>query len=127
MITALSILGAAGDVTITWDHADPVAVAKARAEVEALAKAGFSFFRVDGTPADPIAAGAGTLVVRKLTADELVGATAESDPAGDAPAIGAEGAAVEPAVEAPADPPKRRGRPPKADRKAIAVRPLAGG
>lgn len=118
MITRLSILDRSGDITITWDHADEAAREKARAEVARLASLGYSFFLVDGTPADAIASGAGTLIVRRLTADEVVDLPIEGVPGeteGESPAT------------VPADPPKRRGRPRKADRQAIAVRPLQGG
>lgn len=118
MRSELSILDRTGDLTITWDHADPVARVKARLEVQRLKAMGYTFFLVDGSPADEINAGQGTLVVRRIEAEEIVGP-------------------IGPGIEretAPADPPaepskKRRGRPPKvaADRNVVAVRPMAGG
>lgn len=114
MLTTLSVLDRSGDITLTWDHSDEAARENARKEVERLWKAGYSFFLADGSPVDAIAAGAGTLIVRRLDADEVVTPPApepESPPA-----------------EPPTDPPrKRRGRPSKADRHVVAVRPLAGG
>lgn len=116
MMTVLSILGSSGDITVTWDHNDPAAREKARQEVERLRAAGYSFFLADGTPADAVAAGAGTLLVRRLEPPEVIdpppspaAPTSESDP---------------PAADAA---PRRRGRPPKADRHVVAVRPIRGG
>jgi hypothetical protein len=123
VITTLSILNGQGDQTITWDHSDPQQVAEARQTVAALAASGYTFFLVDGSPADPVDLGKGTLIVRKLTAAELTEVPAP-EPAPPS----------EPAPEA-----KRRGRPRKvpaapdtpgpelAERQAVAVRPLRGG
>lgn len=122
MMTRLSILDRSGDITITWDHADEAAREKARAEVKRLASLGYAFFLVDGTPADAVATGAGTLIVRRLTAEEVVEPPAdESETESEASA-----AAPPPPIDAPTGP-KRRGRPRNADRQTIAVRPLAGG
>jgi hypothetical protein len=114
MISTLSVLDRSGDLTLTWDHSDEAARENARQEVERLWKAGYSFFLANGSPVDAVAAGAGTLIVRRLDAAEVVAETPPDEPS-------------EPA-EAPVDPPsKRRGRPPKADRHVVAVRPLSGG
>jgi hypothetical protein len=115
MIHAISVLGAAGDVTITWDDADPADRARARADVARLKAAGFSFFLAEDAPADEVAAGKGTLLARRLEAAEVV---PEPEP-GPGPAAGPE--------PEPRPVPRRRGRPPKAGRNVVAVRPLAGG
>ncbi len=91
-----------GDIRITWNEADPADVDRARQEVAELKSQGYSFFLVDGSTADEVAAGRGTLNCRRVEAEEIV-----QD--------------AEPAVE-----PKRRGRPP-GPTTAVAVRPVAGG
>ncbi len=118
MRTTLSILNGQGDQTIHWDHTDPKQVAEVRQTVASLAAAGYTFFLVDGSPADPVDLGKGTLIVKKLTAAELT----EEPPSGPA----------EPALATPET--KKRGRPRKAaaeaeptERQAVAVRPLRGG
>jgi hypothetical protein len=119
LTTTLSVLDRSGDIKIEWDHADPARREWARAEVERLRAAGYTFYLVDGTPADEVAAGGGTLVVRRLDAAEVV------DPPADEPAP-----APAPDDAPAATAPKRRGRPPKAqaaDRQVVAARPLAGG
>lgn len=118
MTTLLSILDGSGDFTVTWDHDNQEDREKARLEVERLRAAGYSFFLTDGTPADAIAAGAGTLIVRRLDASEVVDPLSTHTP--DHPTVAADDQPTEPAK-------RRRGRPPKADRHVVAVRPLRGG
>lgn len=111
MTHELSILGRAGDIKITWDHNDPEAREKARAEVKKLREAGYLFFLMDDTPADEIAAGNGELKARLASDEEILGPEPE---------------ATEPETD---DAPKKRGRkagvPNKV--KSIAVPPLRGG
>jgi hypothetical protein len=124
MQTTLSILDRSGDMTITWDHADEAARETARKEVEQLRSAGYSFFLVDGSPADEIVAGQGTLIVKRLSAEELI------DPK-EAETEGRDDPTSSPEPIAEDAPKKRRGRPKgvpsKSDRQAVAVRPLRGG
>lgn len=110
MTSTLSILGGKGDVKLTWDPNDPADCERARATVAELKLGGFAFFLTSGKPADEInGGGEGTLIVRKLTAEEVV---------------------PEPSAESPPAP-KRRGRPPKAKpaegQNVVAVRPVRGG
>lgn len=107
MTTTLSVLGRSGDMKLTWDHDDPAERDRIRAEIEILKSAGYSFFLVDGSPADEVAAGRGELIVRRLAAEEVL-APAEPE------------SAAEPQQ-------KRRRRPPKSSRNVVAVRPMAGG
>ena len=113
--STLSILGSKGDTKLTWDPNDPASCDEARKMVADLKRLGFSFFLLDGRAADEINGGGnGQLVVRKLTAEEVVSPPVpEPEPevtSGDAPQ------------------PKRRGRPPKAKgQNVIATRPVAGG
>ncbi|HXJ56433.1 MAG TPA: hypothetical protein VNU68_07185 [Verrucomicrobiae bacterium] len=102
----LRILGAAGDVKITWNHDDQADRAKARAEVARLKAAGYLFFLLDGSPADEVSSGNGELVAHIASDEEII--------------------APEPA-ETPAEPEVRRGRPKGAVKKAIAVKPMRGG
>lgn len=113
-MNTLSILDHTGDTCLTWDASDPASVESMRATVETLKQQGYSFFLVDGRPADAVTAGAGTLIIRKLQAQEVT----------EAPEAVA---APEPVPEPPAEPveaPRRRGRPRK---HVVAVRPMAGG
>jgi hypothetical protein len=114
MTTTLSILNGSGDQTLTWNHNIPEDVAKIREIIAALKSAGYQFFLVDGTPADEVTAGAGTLIVKKLTAEELTAAP-DLPLADELPAE-----ATLPDAE-PDTTKKGRGR------KAIAVRPMSGG
>lgn len=107
----LIILSHEGDTTITWDDSDVKAREEARQTVTDLKARGYSFFLVAGRPADEIAAGGGTLIVRKLTAKEVI-ETGEPDPETDEPEVTAEPER------------KRKGRPRK---QVIATRPIAGG
>lgn len=106
----VSVLGRAGDLKLTWDHASEPDRARAREELDRLEAAGYSFFLTDDSPADAVTAGAGTLLVRRTTAAELT--QPDETPADEA--------TLPPETPAP----KRRGRPPK---QAVAVRPLQGG
>ena len=109
--TILSVLCSRGDLKLTWDHDDPESREKARAEVAALQEQGYSFFLTSGEPADSVQAGQGELVVKRLTADEVI--EPPSKP-------------VEVEAEAAEETPKKRGRP-KGVRSVVAVRPLRGG
>jgi len=108
-LTTLTILGHEGDSTLTWNPQDPQEVAAARLTVLDLSKQGYAFFLVDGTPADAVTAGQGTLIVRKLTPEEVVEPPAEKPPP-DA-----------------ASPPRRRGRKGVPNNTVVATRPIAGG
>jgi hypothetical protein len=116
----LFVLDPTGDVRITWNPSDPASCARAREEVAALKAAGYSFFLVDGEPADEIAAGglAGTLSCRRVEMEELLPASPEEE---RTPPIVPE--------EGPDERPKRGpGRPRKREPvQAVATRPLQGG
>ncbi len=43
---SLEVLGASGDVTVSWDPADPASVERARAEYDRLRAAGYLMFTV---------------------------------------------------------------------------------
>lgn len=105
----LTILDGHGDTTLTWDHTDLEAREEIRRTVADLKAKGYIFFLVDGTPADEITAGAGALIVRRLTADQVV----DVEPVQD----------VKPQA-ASQEQPKHRGRPRK---NVIATRPVSGG
>lgn len=113
MTSTLSILGSKGDTKLTWDPNDPADCERARQTVAALKAQGFSFFLLDGRAAGEVnGGGEGTLIVRKLTPEEVV----PDPPAPD----------EEPAPATP----KRRGRPPKQKvegQSVVAVRPVQGG
>ena len=111
----LSILDRTGDTKLTWDPDNPGECASARETVAALKAQGYTFFLVDGKPADEVTAGGGTLVVRKLTADEVV--AAEPEPPAQA----------DPAKCRCGKPAGHRGRCPGVPRNVVAVRPVAGG
>ena len=111
-MNTLSILDRTGDTKITWDASDPKQCAEVRATVEALHAQGYTFFLVSGGPADAVAAGSGSLVVKKLKADAVAAPTPTESPACDTPTL------------EPGSAPKRLGRPRK---NVVAVRPMAGG
>ena len=114
-MTTISILNGYGDTKLTWDASDPDQCAEIRQTVADLAAKGYIFFLVDGTPADAVTAGAGMLVVRKLTPAEVV-PEVEPEPEPE----------TEP--ETPADKPRgKRGRPGKNAQNIVAARPVAGG
>ncbi len=104
----LEILNPSGHLTLTWSPSEPAEVAEIRAEVTRLKAAGYSFFLVDDTPADEVTAAGSTgqLKVRRI---EDPTANPATEPV---PASGGQ------EDEAP---------PPKAGRRSIAMRPLAGG
>lgn len=62
----LEVLNGRGHLSLSWDPENADEVAAARAEVEQLKKAGYSFFLVNDVPADEVAAGHGALDVRKI-------------------------------------------------------------
>ena len=67
----LYILDASGHLTLTWNPDDAADVARARAEVENLRAAGYSFFAIEGAEGvDELERGKGHLVVRR--ADQVV-------------------------------------------------------
>lgn len=120
MITTIHVLNSEGDIKVTWDHTSPEEVEKARAEILALKDAGFTFFLIDGTPADEVAAGQGALNARRIEVEELLSAAApEQDPQPSDPA-------------AVATAPPKRGRPKSSpaasvERVAVAVPRQRGG
>jgi hypothetical protein len=135
-MNTLSILNGKGDTKLTWDAADPEQCREARATVAELKRAGYLFFLVDGNPADEVTAGSGALIVRKLTAEEVV-----EEPSALVPEIAE---AVEPVKLVPGSVPgvcakcgrpRHRGRCRKAeieanvtpDRHVVGVRPVRGG
>lgn len=136
-MNTLSILNGKGDTKLTWNPADPAECANARRTVADLQASGYIFFLVDATPDSLIEAGAGQLVVRRLTADEVV----ESEPPSALvteiaetvdPVKLAEGTDASQCQKCGKT--KHRGRCRTADlhangggRQAIAVRPVAGG
>lgn len=62
----LEVLDSSGHLTLTWDPSDPEQVQKAKEEVEQLRAAGYSFFAVVEATGDEVAAGNGTLIVRRV-------------------------------------------------------------
>ncbi len=128
MITQLTVLNSSGDTKIQWDHSDPEQCHQARQMVASLKDQGYSFFQVSGDPADEISAGNGILLVRKLSADEVVWTEpieAKQEVSGEL-----QPESVEPIVE-PGK--KKRGRPAKGTtaqqptQSIVAVRPVRGG
>ena len=131
MMTTLSVLTPSGDQELTWNHDDPTQVQNARAAVAAMRLLGYSFFLQDGTEAqDEVAAGQGSLSVRRVSAEELL-APETPEPLNDDPHIATQMAAQavyeadQPAEAEPAVKP-RRGRPRKI-RQAVAVPRMQGG
>jgi hypothetical protein len=127
MNATIAILNGRGDTRLEWDPADPARCEEMRQMVADLKSRGYVFFLADGaTPADEVSAGAGTLLVRRVEADDVVDVAIE---AATRPAPGPE---PEPEPAPPAetgtgpDTKRRRGRPPKAPA-VVAVRPIQGG
>jgi hypothetical protein len=103
----LTVLNSEGDTTLTWDAANPEQVAEIRQTVADLKEAGYTFFLADNSPADEVAAGAGTLLARRLAAAEVAQVT-------------------DPAI--PAETPRRGRRTATAPQaEVVAVRPQRGG
>lgn len=73
----ISVLGPSGHVEIKWDAENEAEREEARRAVADLKRQGYSFFLVDGTPADEVTAGGGHLVVRRLEAAEVVEAATD--------------------------------------------------
>jgi hypothetical protein len=136
MTSVLRVLNGRGDTKIEWDHNDPSQVESARKIIHDLRLQGYLFFLVDGNPADEVTAGSGALIVRKLTAEEVV-----EEPSALVPEIAE---AVEPVKLVPGSVPgvcakcgrpRHRGRCRKAeieanvtpDRHVVGVRPVRGG
>jgi hypothetical protein len=117
MTTNISILNGKGDTSLTWDHDDPIQIEAMRTMVADLASKGYQFFLVNGKPADTVAAGQGHLVVKKLTAQEIVEPVEESKTP-DTPLL---------AIADTPEPTKRRGRAKKGEQNVVAVRPVRGG
>lgn len=124
MKPTINVLGSRGHITLTWDPDDPEDVARARAEVETLRSAGYTFFLTEGAPADEVAAGRGQLLVRRL--DDPV--TELSEPVAEPEELSPIAKALYEELTKP-DAPRRRGRPPSnpAPRQAAAVPRMAGG
>lgn len=81
MFDTLEVLGSSGHITVTWNPEDPAEVAKARAEVESLRAAGYSFFAVVGETEDPLAEGRGSLIVERVASPIKGDATPTPAPA----------------------------------------------
>lgn len=62
----LEVLNGSGHLSLSWDPENEREVAEARAEVERLKAAGYSFFLVNDGPADEVAAGHGALDVVRI-------------------------------------------------------------
>lgn len=110
----MAVLDHSGHLSVEWDPNNEAEVAGAREEVERLRSLGYSFFLTSGERADEVAAGRGKLSVRRV--DDPIAAMAPPEPP-EAPEPDTIGLAA----------PRRRGRPPKAETEAIAVRPMRGG
>jgi hypothetical protein len=121
-MNTLTILDKTGDTKLTWDQTDPASCQKARDTVAALKAQGYSFFLVDGNPADEVTAGSGEIVVRKLAGDEVVVTVAEPSESTPKPSE-----SVEPGLCQCGKKQGHRGRCPKTGRSVVAVRPIAGG
>lgn len=104
-MSQIDVLNACGHLTLEWDASKPTEVANARAEVQRLKDAGYSFFLTESEPADEVAAGEGKLLVRRLDGDVVAELDGEQEP-----------------DEVGQRQPKKRGRP-----RGVAVRPMAGG
>ncbi len=109
--SALHVLDSSGDLTLSWNPASPEETEAARRMVEELHEKGYSFFRVDGSPAAGVVEdGIDVLSCRRIEAAAVVEATDPAPPE-----------------------PKRRGRPRKqappaeTPTRTIAVQPLQGG
>lgn len=114
-MASINVLGSQGHLSLEWDPADPESVAGARAEVERLRRAGYTFWLTEpDVPADAVAAGNGRLVVK--APDEVLVRQVE-DPVAEFEAANA--------VE-PTGTPRRRGRPPRQPT-VTAVPRMAGG
>jgi hypothetical protein len=125
----LSILNGSGDTKLTWDQNNPEECEAARQTVADLASRGYQFYRTDGSPADAVTAGGGTLLVRRLKPEEVVTETAPVPETREEPlAHETPNESVGPDRAGP----KRRGRPPKSapaegGENVIAVPVLRGG
>lgn len=117
IMDTLTILDRTGDTKLTWDPSDPDQCAAARAQVEVLKQNGYGFFLVDGRQADAVGLGDGQLVVKKITAAEVV-----EDVGPDT-----SGPVSEPSRCRCGKPKGHRGRCPGSGRAVVAVRPLVGG
>lgn len=83
----LQILDSSGDLTLTWNPEDPEDVARARAEVDRLKAAGYTFFAVVGaTGADEIECGNGELIVRHIQSPLELEEDLPPEPGEEAPA-----------------------------------------
>jgi len=98
----LEVMNRSGHLTLSWDSDNDQEVAAIREEVARLKEAGYSFFLADDTPADEVAAGKGSLSVRRIEDPTQLPEEPETS-------------------ETPA--PKRRGRPAR----TVAMAPMRGG
>jgi len=131
-MNTMHVLCSTGDIQVTWDSNDSASVANARSEVESLKDQGYSFFLVDGSPADAVQAAManGTLVCRRISAEEVVGhlgkVTIQRGPDSYDPDNPRPDLTLEPNIEPEPTAKKRRGRPAKA-KTVVATRQLSGG
>lgn len=126
----LTILDRTGDTKLTWDPENAAEREEARRTVADLKAKGYSFFLLDGRPADAVTAGDGAIVVRKLTAAEVVDDDTEPEPeSAPEPDATPSGPVQDPSPELCqcGKPKGHRGRCPTKPRNVVAVRPVAGG
>ena len=71
-MNTLTVLNQDGDFEIKWDPSNDAEVEKTRTAIADLRASGYSFFLIDGRPADAVTAGAGALEVRRVDGEELV-------------------------------------------------------
>lgn len=64
---SLEVLNGSGHLVLTWNPSVPEEVEKARAEVESLKAAGYTFYAVVGAQGDEIEAGDGQLIVERVS------------------------------------------------------------
>lgn len=116
MSNVISVLDSTGDFEIRWNDENAEEREQARRAVLDLKRQGYSFFLIDGSAADEVAAGKGALNCRRADPETLLAqqGLAEAE----------QGAAQEQAAETTS---KRRGRKAGQPVQAVAVRPMRGG
>lgn len=120
MKCAIQVMDSTGHTTLEWTTGDAGEEARMRELVATMQQAGYTFFVVDGAPADAVSAGGGKLIVRRLE-DPVAEMNAEAS------SLNSETVAVN--NDATESEPRRRGRPRKQQpaTEAVAVRRMAGG